>query len=311
MRLRSTSACLATVILSVSGLPAAAIPLAAEDFSYTVGELNGQSGGSGFSGAWTASVGPTQVVDPGSPLSYAVPGGSLVDGGNRALLIEGTSNGDNILSRNLASPITADAVFMGFLFQVRTGSVGDNDFSVFWHDNAATGSHTSVPNIGLKGNEGIGGSATNDFVARIDLAGPSAYAVNIAVGQTYYVVGRLSKSAPGALNPYDRFDLWVDPAAVDPTPDAASAYVGTLASIGVLGMRSANLDSDDDLYFDSLRYGTTWNDVVPVPEPEPALLLALGLAALAARGRCHRRAPLRRIERSHASSASATTRSSR
>jgi hypothetical protein len=283
MRLRSISTSLTLALLAAGALPAAAVPLVVEDFSYALGELNGQSGGSGFASAWTAATGPTQVVDPGVPLSYAVPGGSLVDGGNRARLVEGTSNGDNILLRNLAAPIAGDEIYIGFLFQVRVGTVGDNDFSVFWHDNAVTGSHTAVPNIGLKGNEGVGGGATNDFVARIDLAGPSAYSTNIAVGQTYYVVGRLSKSVPGAANDYDRFALWVDPAAVDPTPDATSAFTGSIASFSMLGMRTANLDPDDDVYVDGLRYGTEWGDVVPVPEPATGALFAFGLAALAAR----------------------------
>jgi len=173
---------------------------------------------------------------------------------------------------------------MGFLFQFRAGSVGDNDSSVFWHDNAATGSHTGVPNLGVKGNEG--GGATNDFVARINLSGPAAYSSNIAIGQTYYVVGRLSKSTPGAANPFDRFALWIDPAAVDPTPDAISAFTGSIASFGMLGIRTANLDLDDDLYFDAVRYGTAWNDVVLLaPEPASGALLALGLALLAGHGR--------------------------
>jgi hypothetical protein len=280
MSLRATSAFLATVLLRA---PVWAAPVATEDFSYAPGELTGQAGGTGFSGAWTAAAGPTQVVDPGAPLSYAVPGGGLVDGGNRALLIEGTSNGDNILFRSLASPVASNEIYVGFLFQLRSGSVGDNDFAVFWHDNAATGSHTSAPNLGLKGNEGVGGGATHDFVARIDLAGASAYSIDVAVGQTYYVVGRLYKSAPGAANPFDLFALWIDPAAVDPTPDATGSHTAGLASFGMLGMRSANLDSDDDILVDALRYGTTWLDVVPVPEPETALLVALGLAALSIR----------------------------
>jgi hypothetical protein len=286
MRMRSRALWLAGALLLGWALPALSVPLLYEDFSYAPGELNGQSGGSGFSGAWTASTGPTQVVDPGTSLSYAIPGGALVDGGNRALLVEGTSNGDNILFRSLSSPIAADEIYVGFLFQFRSGSLGDNDFSIFWHDSAATGTHTAVPNIGLKVNEG--GGATNDFVARIDLNGPSAYSTNIAIGQTYFVVGRLFKSTPGAGNVYDRFALWVNPAAVDPTPDATSVFTGAIASFGMLGMRSANLDADDDLLFDSVRYGTTWSDVVPVPEPGTGPLLALGMTALAAGRRAQR-----------------------
>ncbi len=273
--------------LAIIGLaavrPAAAVLLVQEDFAYAVGELNGQAGGSGFSGAWTASVGPTEVIDPVTALSYAIPGGAVVNGGNRALLVEGTSNGDNILFRSLASPISANEVYVGFLFQARTGTIDDNDFGVFWHDSAGIGSHTSAPNIGVKGNEG--GGASNDFVARINLNGPTAYSTNIAVGQTYYVVGRLAKSSPGAANPYDIFDLWVNPAAVDPTPDATSAFTGSLASFGMLGMRSANLDANDDFLFDAVRYATTWQEVVPVPEPSTGVLFALGLALLAARRR--------------------------
>src|SRR5262245_49821674 len=216
MRIRSHAAWLAGVLLAGSAAaPAPAVPLVVEDFSYAAGELNGQAGGTGFSGAWTASTGPTQIVDLGTPLSYAVPGGAVVDGGNRALLVEGTSNGDSILFRSLASPVAADEVYVSFLFRFGAGGAGDNDFSVFWHDNASAGSHTDVPNIGLKVNEG--GGAANDFVARIDLNGPSAYSTNLTIGQTYFLVGRLSKSTPGVSSLYDRFALWVNPTAVDPT----------------------------------------------------------------------------------------------
>lgn len=277
---------LVALLLAAVG-PAAGVLLVQEDFAYAVGELNGQAGGSGFSGAWTATVGPTEVIDPGTAVSYAIPGGAVVDGGNRALLVEGTSNGDNILFRSLASPISSDEIYVGFLFQARTGTIADNDFAVFWHDSAATGAHNGVPNLGVKGNEG--GGASNDFVARINLAGPAAYSTNITVGQTYYLVGRLAKSSPGAANFFDVFDLWVDPAAVDPTPDATSAFTGSLASFSVLGMRSANLDASDDFLFDAIRYATTWQEVVPVPEPSTGVLFALGLAVLAARGRGPRR----------------------
>lgn len=37
----------------------------------------------------------------------------------------------------------------------------------------------------------------------------------------------------------------VDPTAVDPPPDATSAFTGAISSFGMLGMRTANLDLDD------------------------------------------------------------------
>lgn len=266
---------LLTTILALV-VPITATPVLSEDFSYPLGELNGQSGGTGL-GPWTAITAITEIVDPGSPLVYAVPGGGVVNGGNRALMI--TGNGDNALYSSLAVPSSSNEVFISFLFQFVSGTIEDNDFAAFWFDNVTTGTHTTVPSLGLKSNRG-NGSGVEDLMARERL-GSEVYATNITLGSTYFIVGRLWKSTPGSGNNYNRFDLWVNPAFGDMlTPLATSSGPGSIASFGVLGLRSVNIDAGEVILFDSLRAGTSWSDVVPSAAPEPGSFAICGLALL-------------------------------
>ena len=244
---------------------AQAAVVAQETFTYPVGELNGQNGGIGWGAAWTAATAVTEVVDPGVPLSYAVPGGGLVDGGNRALRIDGDN--DNAAFRPPSAAFAGDSIFISFLMRVGTGTLQTNDFSSFWFDSITSGAHTTVPGIGLKTNRGDG-TGPEDIVARIQLSANQFFSQNVAVGTTYFVVGRLFKSIPGAGNTYDRFSLWVNPAFGDSgSPLGTSADTGTLASFLDLGLRSANLDAGDTVLFDAVTLGTQWDDVVPPPPP--------------------------------------------
>jgi hypothetical protein len=55
-------------------------------------------------------------VDPGTPLSYSVPGGPELNGGNRALEVSG--NDDNAAWRPLPSAQSGDTVYISFLVRV-------------------------------------------------------------------------------------------------------------------------------------------------------------------------------------------------
>lgn len=270
-----------TVALAVPST-GAATTIAYEGFTYAPGELNGQSGGAGFSGVWSANTAATEVADPGTALVYGG-GAQPVHGGSSALRI--TGNQDNLAFRSLAAPIAGDEVFVSFLFRY-DGVLDDNDFGVLWHDDIATGSHTDRPNLGIKGNRGDG-SGPEDVVARLQLSGSGqVYAVDLLASQTYLVLGRLYKSTPGAGNDFDRFDVWVNPTAgASGTPDLTATGSGTLSSFGTIGLRTANIDAGDAFWIDEIRYTSSYASAT-TPEPSTGVLLSVGLAALAA---CRRR----------------------
>jgi hypothetical protein len=98
------------------------------------------------------------------------------------------------------------------------------------------------------------------------------------IGTTYLVVAQFSKTLSGAANPYTTANLWVNPVYTSSgTPNATLTQGGSglTTSLSSFGFRSANLDTGDKVYYDTLRIGTTWADVVPVPEPATFIAGAL------------------------------------
>jgi len=265
----------ALAILIVVGTPATAMPFAIESFTYGTTaprELHGQDGGVGWAGPWSADTAKTDVVEPATPLQYQVPGGALIDGGDRALALTGAN--DNLAVRPLAAP-QADDVYISFLLRWAGGNFNDNDFAVFWFDSR------DGPNIGVKMNEGGGG--TRDFMARLGpFGGAVVYGGDIQDhSTTFLVVGRLYKSVPGGN--YDRYSLWVNPAYGDfANPLGTATRDVGFASFTKAGIRTFQLH-DDTVLIDELRIGRQWRDVVPLPEPGTVALLGLGLLGFARR----------------------------
>ena len=259
------AAALAAATALVCSPAASASLIATDDFNYSLGSLNGANGGSGWAGAWTATSGAT-IVDPALDLS-----------GNRALSV--TANNDNLAWRTLASSYSGD-VYVSMLMQVGSGTVTSNDFVSLWFDTVTSGAHTTRPQIGIKAD--ING--TNDIFARsAGSSGAFAPDSNVLTGQTFLVVGKLSKVSSTT---YNQFDLWFNPSASDlANPDASFSGNSGLTALTTLGLRSANLDGGDSVLIDNLRLGSAWNDVSAVPEPSSLALSALGMCVLM----CYRR----------------------
>jgi len=254
---------LAAVSLAANGQAAV---IATDSFNYTVGSnLNGQNGGTGWSGSWTASTVSTSIVSGG--LSYSS-GSVQVNGGSTALQVGASASSDNASSpivRQFSAQSSSDFYF-SFLVSSPYGSPATNDdyFSV-WLGNA-TPNPFSAANV-FQAYERLLTGTTVGFGANAE--GVTSNASYSSLPNTVsLVVGRITTGGPsGSGSNYDRLELYINPssAVLPSTPDAAANVAsGGLASIDRIGLRFALLDNSSDLYLvDNLTVGTTFASVVP------------------------------------------------
>ncbi|MEM7792449.1 MAG: hypothetical protein AAF546_13680, partial [Verrucomicrobiota bacterium] len=179
------------IVISVLGFllkPAFAIVLAYDDFEdYDLGDLEAgnNNAGDGWDDPWSANTAVTNIINPGGALSYQIPGGGLIEGGSRAIEVNGDSNA--AFSRDLQAP-TSDTVYVGFLFYAALGtSFVQNDFAALW---LGEGIFVGAPSIGLKSNLGPNGE---DLMGRIT-GNQEVYGSEMNIGQTYYMVAKISKT---------------------------------------------------------------------------------------------------------------------
>ncbi|MEO0508639.1 MAG: hypothetical protein AAF065_02125 [Verrucomicrobiota bacterium] len=256
------------IIIMVSCLllrPALGVVLAYDDFEdYDLGDLEAgnNNAGDGWGDPWSANTVVTSIINPNGALSYQIPGGGLIDGGNRANEINGNSN--TVFSRTLQAPVS-DTIYVGFLFYAAPGtSFAKNDFAALWLGEAL---FVGAPSIGLKSNFGPN---DEDLMGRIT-GNREVYGSEMNIGQTYYMVAKISKT--GGMSTYNQLDLWVNPSVGDSnSPLGTSTGNIQFSEFSAVGFRSVNLNSNDRLWFDALTIATEWEDVVPIPEPSHLVL---------------------------------------
>lgn len=266
--MKKTLAVLTGLCASTGLYQASANLLVSDDFNYlptppaASTELNGMSGGAGFGGAWSANKAVTEIVPGG--LSFTRADGYIQNGGVGALQIVG--NADDAAHRALSTPITADKFYVGMLLKVTGSLAQNNDFAGGWFN-----TYDGL-GLGLKSNQG-NGSGNFDVFARTTLNGDNAaYYQNLTIGETYLIVVGFSKDANGK---YSKAELWVNPQYSSKlAPDASITQTTTTTSLDSFGFRSANLDTGDAVYYDMLRIGENWADVV-VPETSTYVMGAL------------------------------------
>jgi hypothetical protein len=257
---------LGLVLCLLIGSEARADLLAYEPFDYPgVGsDVQGNSGGFGFSGPWApggfnASISDNYDVAAGS-LSFA----TLLTSGNRASSapVAGIAG----LTRNFASPIGAIGQTRYYSFVLRPE--GTVSFSGFFGVNLETPDEPEL----FAGKPG--GGLTSRYVIE-DRGGSNQHAsvVPVVVDQTALLVVKAE-----FLDLVDRFTLYVNPLPGGPEP-----LVGTLKFDSNLSTVSGfTLYSGGGFSVDELRLGETFADVTPaVPEPSSAVILlvagAMGL----------------------------------
>ena len=247
--------------------------VASDSFAYVSGSLNGNTGGSGFGGAWADVAGDTTnplVIDPTS-LTY--PG--ITSTGGSVKLPSNTAYSDS--QRALAVP----------------QSTGTYYFSALGQTISDAGMYLGV---GLGGDLANGGSnytvylqysqqrKTSTFHIKHEFDGEQSSFFELAGTGVFLIVGRLSLTAGD-----DTLDVWINPAFGSEPAGAANVSLtgfdlGALTHVFIDGGGTSSPTANARL--DELKLGTVYNDVVPLPEPTSTLGLLTGSALLlAARAR--------------------------
>ena len=261
---------LAAIVLTLSPGVVQAVVIAESDFLDLNGdgELTNDTDGIGWSGGWNeVDEDGSGIVQEG--LNYVSLDGVAVNA-TTALQITGVGSTPgatfSLANRNLAGAQNGDDIYISFLTKYESGIIDSADFYAwsFGTDPANLGD----PTLGIRANTGPDGT---DFFSRDQFPNMGFADEQLAVGETYFVVGRLRKTAPGLALPYTRYDVWVNPVhGEERAPEGVSHFQQfAVDNFGQMGVFSANSVAGDDVRFGRLRLGTTWEDVVPQPTADP------------------------------------------
>ena len=140
--------------------------VASETFeSYATGALSGQSGGTGWTGGWTAPGAALRadVVDTtASPMTFTPAGGSPINGATRALEVQLSAAPSSQLAgvRTLAAPIS-QTFYVGYLVRYQAGAAWAGANNTFTLHLGTNSSSTTTLNFGIRGDAGGGGRLMN------------------------------------------------------------------------------------------------------------------------------------------------------
>ncbi|WP_043587581.1 hypothetical protein [Geminisphaera colitermitum] len=246
------------VLLPLFVAQASATIVATDSFSYTANSaLNGASGGTGWTAAWTASS------------------AALVADGSAQFGVGSTAapNGNEIAYRTFDAQ-SGDELYVSFTISA-TGHEG-NDFFALWLDQASSTGGSTDTHSGLRLNVGMSSGA---LFARPTTGSTNTIAgSSVADGTNYHIVVRYSKGV--GLSVFNTVTFWINPTSSSDTPIGTISSVNGLASISAVGFRGVSNEMTDRYFVNDLVIATTWADVAPIPEPR-SVALGAGFVALA------------------------------
>jgi hypothetical protein len=282
------SSCAVAAVAAVLSGQAGAAVIAADSFeTYPAGsqlESNagvGQSGGTGFTGAWnTTDTGRAGVTIAAQSLDYAA-GAINIDGGNNALLVSGATNLNEAAARQFPTQDNTP-VYFSFLYRTTNDPLTSEDFIQVGLSNAATGE--PPVSVGTANNAAGNAPPPVFFVRNPTTAGNSVNStIPLEANRTYLVVGK--GYSTGGSTTYNAIDLFLDPTT---TTEPALATLSRVAPVGqgpdtvsFFDIRTARLDAGDQYSFDNITIASTFEEAVgATPVPEPATVATLAVAAV-------------------------------
>jgi hypothetical protein len=252
---------LAAIIVAASASSSVAALTAYEGFDYAAStDINGLSGGTGWSGNWAGTAGTRQVQSPGA--TY----GTLSTVGNKAFVLGSTAGAQRVLPNPIG---TADeTLWISFIGQRDPAGPTDNGrfFSLSFYETAFTPASNERFSIGENSDNAnnkwgmhfTSSPATN----RIDvLSGPS-------IDSQAFLLARVNYHA-GAN---DDIYLWVDYDIGLGEPAVETAHANSVGAFNLafdrLAIRAGAATTTPPLasaqgFFDEIRLGTTFADVTP------------------------------------------------
>ena len=233
-----------------------------------LGALDGQIGGTGFSGAYTANGALTVIKR-----SLVYEKGTLkIDGGKQALQMKrSTVENENVLgSRPLAETHAEDVFYVSALVYVDKNTKSSGNRDTYWVGLAAAVGSAPTGGLGVEDTaykwSGIVGGQSRLSSVVVDYASP------------HFIVAKIHKNTKGETGKYDRVSLMVDPESADePTTwtmsNQNSGSSTTYSEMSALSfyMKYDRAEPADTVLFDEIRVGTTWADVVVPYKEEPVI----------------------------------------
>lgn len=256
---------MASLFLILGAAHLSAALLVNESFDYVDGNLSGQNGGTGFTGAWSVSGSGT--------ITETVAGGLASLSGN-----SGTATASRTFSSAITSAGTSSFYFSFDVDVTALGSAvlsGSHSFSdtlSFLSGSTVFSTSMFMTSSGYRLREAYNGGSTTAYIN-----GNST-----TTGVTYTVVGAFTfDTGAGEAS----LTIWLNPTSQAST-SVTYTWTSTVTSItGISLARSDgfNVASGTTTTFDNIRVGTDWNSVTSSSVPEPAscaVLLGLAVAGL-------------------------------
>jgi hypothetical protein len=258
---RFVSALEASVVLALCAAVPAAVRAQAplplyEPFDSPTGNLVGRmTGGTAWTRTGSNSAAPIQITT--DSLAY---GGLPARAGGKVSLLNGSSYEDAGL--DIAGQ-SSGAVYASFILNVVNAGNTTGDF--FFHfSSAGAGAQDFHPRVLVRQ-----GSSAAKFV--VGLRNSTSDTPVWTSGE--YDVGTPVLVAVGYIFQPDLGDdltrLWVNPplggAAPPDVPDAQSAVLEDLTTLGRIGLRQGSGDTNLNVQVDELRVSTSWSDVALLP----------------------------------------------
>ena len=189
--------------------------------------------------------------------------------------INGTEGRNNPIRRRLKQPLAADEIYVRYRIRyqqqgVDTPAEDEGEFVVLWLDqvegNDASTHAGGVPNVGIH----VAGNK-NRFMVRYG-SRQERFGAELIGGRDFLVVARLWKSQPGANEPFDQLNLWVNPRPdAEAKPDASVESEKSISQVSWIGFSTgAKTELEDRIFVWDVEVTTSWREILGLSPEEPA-----------------------------------------